>query len=388
MPFPRIRDLIWKDWKLFFSDRQSALLCFAVPILLASAFGAIFYRADTLSSLPRLPIYLVVEDETPFTKRVIATLQSNREIKVHLTTQEEALSRLADKETGVVVVLPRGFGRWSKKEGNGPQVLVHHQPNRGYEGRWAEGVLTEAFLKEAAKKWMKWIPGFKSKSVDRPFQVQHSLMPSSTNIAAHAYSHAFCGMTLQYLLFWGMDGGLLLLRERKRGIWHRMRAAPLGLGTLFIAKLLSISGIALLQIATTFSFGRLFFGVEIQGGVLAFGIMALSVALLAGSIGLLVAAIGGTESRARSLSIVTILALSMLGGMWMPSFMLPKWAQDLSHALPTTWASKGFASAVWRGHGINEVLPCAGVVLGTSIAFVVVAFWRFRCSETRSRQGD
>ena len=39
-----ILNLAAKDWRLFWADRRAALLCFAVPIVLASAFGLIFAR--------------------------------------------------------------------------------------------------------------------------------------------------------------------------------------------------------------------------------------------------------------------------------------------------------------------------------------------------------
>ena len=31
-----------KDWRLFWADRRAAVLCFVVPVVLASAFGLIF----------------------------------------------------------------------------------------------------------------------------------------------------------------------------------------------------------------------------------------------------------------------------------------------------------------------------------------------------------
>ena len=34
-----------KDWRLFWADRRAALLCFVVPVLLASVFGMIFHHS-------------------------------------------------------------------------------------------------------------------------------------------------------------------------------------------------------------------------------------------------------------------------------------------------------------------------------------------------------
>ena len=54
--------------------------------------------------------------------------------------------------------------------------------------------------------------------------------------------------------------------------------------------------------------------------------------------GVLVAAIGRTEASARSVFIVVILAASMLGGLWLPAFLLPSCVRDWSVALPSSWA--------------------------------------------------
>ena len=66
--------LVWelarKDLKLFAADRRAAFLCFAVPVLLASAFGAVFHRPA--GGEVRLPVLLVAEDDGPLTRRVVA----------------------------------------------------------------------------------------------------------------------------------------------------------------------------------------------------------------------------------------------------------------------------------------------------------------------------
>ncbi len=93
-------------------------------------------------------------------------------------------------------------------------------------------------------------------------------------------------MTLQYLLFWGMESGLLFLRERRRGVWCRMRAAPVSLGCVLTAKALSTAAIALLQVLVTFAFGYLAFGVAVTGSFVGFVLLALTACGLAAATGL------------------------------------------------------------------------------------------------------
>src|SRR5204862_2326650 len=107
-------------------------------------------------------------------------------------------------------------------------------------------------------------PGLK---LERPFTVERTAEPAGGALSVNAYSHAFCGMTLQYLLFWGMDSCLLLLRERRQGIWRRLRAAPVSRLSLLAGKALATLFIALALIAVTFGVGAAVFGVTSSGSV-------------------------------------------------------------------------------------------------------------------------
>jgi ABC-2 type transport system permease protein len=194
-------------------------------------------------------------------------------------------------------------------------------------------------------------------------------------------------MTLQYLLFWGMDSGLLLLRERRQGIWRRLRAAPVTRTTLLAGKALATALVALAQIGVTFGVGRLAFGVTVTGSAAGFCALALAAALLSAATGLLVAALGGSEGRARSLAVLAILTLSLLGGLWLPPFLLPAWVQRAALALPTTWAARGLEGVTWQGMGTGPALHCAAAVLGFSALFLLVALWGLARSEGRTAAG-
>jgi len=270
-----------------------------------------------------------------------------------------------------------------------PRVAIRHNPLAATEAQWAEGVVSEAILKRLADE--KLAPllalGGQRGGAAMPFAVETSAAMSEHQRHFNAYTHSFCGMTLQYLLFWGMESGLLLLRERRRSLWLRLRAAPVPLGTMLCGKALATATIALLQVLTTFAFGFLVFGIRIDGSVLGFLVLALGAGALSAVTGLLVAAVGGTEARARSVCILVILSVSMLGGLWLPSFVLPGWARDLALCLPTTWAMRGLDAVTWQGQGLSSVIANVGVLAGFTGLFLAVAVAKFVTSEGRRRRG-
>jgi ABC-2 type transport system permease protein len=373
-----------KDWRLFWADRRAALLCFVVPVVLASAFGLIFHRpADAPRA--RLPVVVVAEDEGPFTRRVADELLGSPRLEAKEVSREAAEAAVAERRA-VAVVLPAGFERLKSWEPGSaaerPELRLLHHPNAAAERQWAEGVVTELVMRRVAIDAL----GAKEEEAAPPFRVA-ALSVAPHEAQFNSFTHSFCGMTIQYLLFWGMESGLLLLREQRRSAWTRVRAAGVPLSCVLAGRSLATAVIALLQVLVTFGFGYVAFGVTIDGSVIGFALLAVAACGLASATGLLVAALGGTEARARSVSILAILAVSLLGGLWVPAFALPAWVRDVSLVLPTTWAVRGLEAVTWQRGGLLASLPSAAAVATFALVLLAVASLRLRTVERAVRQG-
>lgn len=385
--------LAGKDWNLFWADRRAALLCFAVPVVLASAFGLVFDRGPAAAGAPKLPLLVVVEDDGPFTQAAAADLLASPRVEAELTTRADAEARIADRRPGVAVVFPAGFealNQWKPgTPAERPRVKVLHNPLSASEGQWAEGVVSETVMRRLTRARLGPLlgAGGTDAAVALPFGIDTQPLAGPGGRGFNAYSHSFCGMTLQYLLFWGMESGLLLLRERQRSLWGRLRAAPVPLWAVLVGRAVSTAAVAMLQVLVTFAFGNVVFGVTVTGSWTAFVLLAVGLSAISAATGLVVAAVGGTEARARSVCILVILGVSMLGGLWLPAFVLPGWARDVALALPTTWAMRGLDGVTWQGRGFWTSLPSVAVVAAFTALFMAVAVAKLMTSEARRRRG-
>jgi ABC-2 type transport system permease protein len=287
-------------------------------------------------------------------------------------------------------VLPHGFEQLKNWEPGTPAerpcVEILHHPTTAAERQWAEGVLTELVMRNVAKEAFKDAPDGEA-ALAVPFRVKAAAVTGPAGASFNTYSHSFSGMTLQYLLFWGMESGLLLLRERQRGVWTRLRAAAVPLWVVIAGQALATAAVALLIVFVTFGFGHLMFGVTVTGSLLGFALIVLAASGLAAAVGLLVATLGGTEARARGVSILVILMVSMIGGLWLPAFLLPGWVRDIALSLPTTWAMRGLDGVTWQGTGLLAALPSVLSVGGFAAVFLAVAVLRLRAAERRVRRG-
>ncbi|RLS85235.1 MAG: ABC transporter permease [Planctomycetota bacterium] len=388
MMFKQQLSLLWilasKDIQLFLVDKKAAALCFLVPIILASGFGYVFSKPLQNEDL-KLPLLVVREDNSPLAIKLADALLKSTKLEAAPASREEALRKIERRSARIALIIPKDFASQIALKKKVPAIEILHHPSSSLESKWAEGIFTEIAFREAAPELLGfWLPGASSLKLERPFEVKKEPFPTGMDISRQAYSHSFSGMTMQYLLFWGMDCGLLLLRERRQGIWKRLKAAPIPIPTLLGGKIIATALIALTQILFTFSFGSLVFGVTINGSILGFLIMAIATALLSAATGLLVAAVGGTENRARSMAILSILSLSILGGLWLPSFMLPLYVQNFSLLLPTTWMIKGFEGVIWQGMGLIDASYCALVTLFFSAIFIGFSILKFQSTNQQS----
>jgi ABC-2 type transport system permease protein len=320
---------------------------------------------------------IVDEDDSALSRALVADLLGSEKVRAKLVDRATAEAEIESRAFGVAVIIPKGFGK-----PDGESVTLLHHPLSALESQWAEGIFTEVAMRRLATDYF----GNLLPAVERPFEIERET-PGAAPESFCSYSHSFAGMTLQYLLFWGMESGLLLLRERQRGVWRRLQAAPVPILSVLLGRALATSAIALLMVGATFGFGWMVFDVSIDGSGWGFLLLALAVSGLAAGTGLLVAALGGTESRARGVCILVILAVSMLGGLWLPAFLMPEWVRDVSLAFPSSWAMRGFDGVTWAGEGLAHVWPTVLMVAGFTAVCLGLAAVRFLAIESRRRRG-
>jgi ABC-2 type transport system permease protein len=167
------------------------------------------------------------------------------------------------------------------------------------------------------------------------------------------------------------------LQEKKDGTFQRILAAPLSKTALLIGKLLPYYLVNLIQIAMMFCIGVVVFGMKL-GHLPALVIVSLALAAAANGLGLLVAALGKTEPQVNGLSVLLAITLSALGGMMVPTFIMPNLMKTLSLFTPHAWALAGYHDIIIRGLGMKDVLTEMFVLLGFASFFFVIALWRFR----------
>ncbi|MDR1990121.1 MAG: ABC transporter permease, partial [Acidobacteriaceae bacterium] len=362
--------MVLKDLRLFFTDRRSVIVSFVMPIAIASFFGSIFSGVQDRDNneTARVPIALVDEDASVVSTRIADAVAADPSFKVTRPSVDAAREAVRKGAVSVAVVIPQGFGDAASRAffagRNRPELTLWYDPSKAMELALVRGVLTEHVMESVSREVFSGEGGMRSldaalASIDmfamspeqkalltnmltsvRAFAQRQQTSPGSQNapgvggisvpytVSAQAmtssgapyngYAHAFAGMGVQFLLFAMINLGIEVLLERQRGLWKRLRSAPISRLTLLGSKALSGSIVAMITLLVSFVFAMVVFKVRISGSFIGFLAIVFASGAMASSFGLLIAALGKTPGSARGIAGFATLMMVMLGGAWVP----------------------------------------------------------------------
>lgn len=367
------RALVRKDVVTFLRDRRALIVSVMTPIAIAAFFGFLFGDRGVRAAISRVPVAIVDLDGSALSTAIIADLASDPALAIDQTQEAAARAHVQSGKQRAAIVFSRGFGAAAARamfgRGEKPVVELIYDPSQSFVRPILQGLLTQHVMQQISRA------AGAGAGMNVPFTL--AAVPVSTGPHYNSFAHSFAGMSVQFILFMGIDAGVALLLMREQGVWRRLRAAPLSRMVLLGSRVAGTSLIALLILAAVYSVAILIFRVRIAGSILGFAAVAIAFALLAATTGLMIAAVGRSVSATRGLAIFVVLLLVMLGGAWVPTFLFPEWLQRVSQIVPTRWAVDGLDAMTWRGLPFEAAIAPVAVLLGWAVLFALVAIWRF-----------
>jgi len=349
-----------------------------VPVLIASILAWLESSATSGGPAPKVPVAIADLDGTPISRAVIERLRGDSNVRIQETTPDNAAEQVRNGSMAAAIVLPKGFGKQATAGFSGGEkadVQLITDPAKPIEAQVVQGSL----MQQASAAVATAVYGPFAGDGSAPLKVT-TVSGAVKQVTWGAAAHRYSGFGLQGLLFFAVEAAVGLSRERRQGIWKRLRSTPVPPGVFILSRGVSSTVMAFVVILLIFGAGALLFKIRILGSSLGFLAVALSTALMAASFGLMFAAIGKTETQNRALAILAILVMLATGGAWFPLAQMPEWVQTIAKFLPVRWAVDGFDGATWRGQSLQELMTPVGILLLFSIAYSAVAVLRFRYS--------
>jgi ABC-2 type transport system permease protein len=420
-----IGTLLGIAWTNFRRDRVALSLTFVLPVIFFSIFAGVF-GSQRNPATRRVPVAVVDEDGSGYSKALVAALQQEGALRARITTEPDgkgqtltratAEGMIRDGDLSVAVVLPKGLGEsrkfWSDTGAGRPKVQVLADVSDPVAPQVVQGLLQKVSFTAAPEtmaveglamfekysgpmtpqqrasvdQWVgelrkggagaaagsggPWSAGTGS-TFGLPIELVNVLQPGGGDTATVSFYAA--GIGVMFLLFSCAGAGGSLIEEEESGTLGRLIGSRAGMGGVLAGKWAFITMMGMLQLTVMFAWGAMVFGLPLLPHLPGFLVMTAFTAAAAAGFGLVLAALSRTRAQLSGLSTIVILTMSALGGSMFPRFLMSETMQKAGLVTFNAWALDGYLKVFWRNSPLLDLWPQALVLTGLTVAFLTLA---------------
>lgn len=314
---------------------------FGFPILLAVGLGIAFRNKP-----PDVVLVAVVEGTGA--EELERALTSKAGFRTARVSQEEGERELRLGKVSLLV-LP------------GSPVEYRFDPTRP-ESVLARGRVDDAIQRGAGRR--------------DPLDVRETL---STEPGARYIDFLIPGLLGMNIMSGGMWGvGFVLVDMRSRKLLKRLVATPMRRSHFLGAMMGSRMVLVFLEMVLLLAFGRFFFGMVIQGGLLLIAFLALLGAFGFSGLGLLVASRAQKTETVTGLMNLVMLPMFVVSGVFFSAERFPAVLQPFVQALPLTALNDSLRAVILEGAGLGTQLPRIAILAAWGGVSFLLALRFFR----------
>lgn len=182
------------------------------------------------------------------------------------------------------------------------------------------------------------------------------------------YGPVFIGVFVFFFVF--ITSGISFVRERTGGTLERLMATPIHRWELVLGYVQGFGLFTLVQSAIVVAASIYWVGFPNFGSFWLVLLIALSMALVSLSLGILVSEFANTELQVIQLLQIIVVPQILLSGMFDLS-QTPQWMQTLSRVFPITYGAEAMRAVMLRGSGFGDVALDLAVLWGFLAVFFI-----------------
>ena len=403
---------IKKEILLLFSDKIGLSIMFLMPLLLVFIITIIQDSAYKMVNENKVSLIISNQDTGEQGKKLIQLLDESGlfEMQEQNQLQSSALNNfLLDENKLTALYIPADFSEklkrkadqisqiltfelgFSEKESNKFNIKLsdldfYHDPVLQENYSYSMTNVISSFLNVIENELMiesiyseagieKSSNDFKAKIMTNKIVInripamnnKHMINPNSTQ-------HNVPAWTIFAMFFMVVSLGSNIVKERVNGSFLRLKTMPTNYIHILLAKMSVYMLVAVLQFVLIFSIGMLIFPLInlpkliLPSAFSAFIVMMLMCSLAAVSYALMIGALSKTQEQSNGIGAISIIIFSALGGILVPTFIMPMYLQVISYFSPMHWCLEGFYILFLKGGSWVQLLP----VIGFLFIFIVV----------------
>jgi ABC-2 type transport system permease protein len=406
-------NLLYKDLLLLVRDGWGVVLLFLMPWALVLMMT--YLQDSTFRSINenRVPLYLLDNDRDSLGNMVSRHLLANSIFEVSTgralseTELEEAVSR-GDYLIGVVIPeraterLRTKVARGVEKAFNGGdgepdssfaqveiKILVDPKAKPSFRTSLIRAVRENALmvqnrllLGEIARQVNRIVPIPVDLDIDTDGLIAISesyARPDKTKIIPNSTQHNIPAWSMFAVFFIVISLAGNMIRERETGCFNRLMTMPCSFHLYALSKVGVYLCVCLLQLALMMLTGMYVIplldlpALELGHSTAALAAMSVASSLAAIGYGLAIGSVARTNQQASVFGAVSVVILAAVGGVWIPTFVMPRLMQTVSNLSPLSWGLNGFNDIFVRDAGLGDVWPYIAASLLFFLATLIIS---------------
>ena len=402
---------IKKEFLVLMYDKAGLVVMFAMPILLVFVITIVQDSAFRIVNENRISMLVVNKDKGAESKKLIQLMSESglfgleQDSIIEMSSFKETLlkkdfltglyipadfsEKLIDKanlvSSGMMNELGLGDGSNTSENIHFSDLEFFHDPVlqenyclsvinmidaflKGIEGELLINTICQKLeLKESPQK-------LKDAMVNNIIPIKRkAATASNSNVLPNSTQHNVPAWTIFAMFFMVVSLGNNIVKERLNGSFIRLKTTPTSFILILASKMLVYLGVALLQVCIIFSLAKLTFPLlglpelTMPSNMLGFLIIVLFSSFAAVSYAMLVGSFAKTQEQSYGFGAISIVIFAAIGGIWVPSFVMPDYMQVISLISPLNWCLEGFYVLFLKGGVWAELQP---VILGLFIFII------------------
>ncbi len=390
---------IQKDVRILLRDKMGLLLIFAMPILLVIIVTSIQNSTFDIIGKNKIEIFIHNNDEGRLSSELIHALDTSGMFKILLLkggSSQQIADEMHSKNVVIGIVIDSSFTKQieTKAKSNADKALLSF----GLEGDTVktnfinsnclylyynpiiqpslklsiQGALNSAVQIIQSSETLKDLY-FSINEKPLPDSVQKQMLANTTSIQeiplsssnekviVNATQHNVPAWTIFAMFFVVMSLGSSIVREKLSGSFIRLKTLPTNYFVALLSKQIVYLSVTFLQAIVIFFIGIYLFPfiglpqLHLPHDIVGLIVVTLVCGWCAVSYAMCVGIFANTQEQANSFGAVSIVILSIIGGLMVPSFIMPDSFKSLMSISPLHWCLQAYYGLFLEGEKLKDV---------------------------------
>ena len=389
-------NILKKEFTLVLKDIHALLVLFIMPMAFILVMSLALPDSEAENDKDKPKIGLIFQQEKD------AQLTSSEELNtlpgfqtLQFSNENNVREKIINEQLIAMIVVPENFIQLLQN--NEPienNLEVFHSPSTPSQLRFLlmASIKQVLALWQLEKKLKSKAPdsfmqqGLKDKFLGVSLVSEHEISVGEEKVEAKQPSsvqQSVPAWLIFSMFFVVIPLSTTFIVEKQHGTLQRLKTLPIADGYFLFGKIVPYVIINLIQTVLMFLVGIYLVpaaggqALQLSDNAWLLIPMSMSISILAISLAMLIAVRVNTTDQATTIGGVTNLLLAVVGGVMVPTYVMPEAMKNISGYSPMNWGLEGFLTVLLREGSFTDILPEIFKLLGLAVVclfFAIVSY--------------